>query len=251
MRHTIRSAGIRASLLAGLCCALVCGGVVRASEVIVIGRERKRRPFVRPRPVPEPHIDPSKITEAQKKRANELVDKFMAGKDGTKPSAEEKKKIAKLIKDFASDEYTVREAASKAILKFGAKALEQLREALKSKDAEVVQRADSAIKAVGNGSGNKLVTELRTIYAAAVTVINQRHQKWETRAYTAELMAIALENRGRKEEAAKKRKQQAAAKKKATELKRLMGLVRVRPRVIDKVFPRPLPGVRLMMERKG
>jgi hypothetical protein len=229
----------RVWLLSGLIFALVPGSAMSSAV---------RRPgggFIRP-PVPPRKIDPKKITDEQKKRAGALVDKYMTEPTGT--SAAEEKKIDKLIKDFGSDEYAVREAASREILKCGAKALKKLQAALKSKDAEVVQRAEAAIAAVKKTGGNTTVAELRKLYYAAVHVVSERRKKWEQTAYTAELQAIALEAQEKKEAAKEKRKIQAAAEKKVARLKALAALLtpasRPVPRPIRKLpIFRPLPGV--------
>jgi HEAT repeat protein len=59
-----------------------------------------------------------------------------------KPSTEQAARIKKLVKQLGADDFEEREAASKAIEKTGKAAVPALRGALKSKDAEVVTRAD-------------------------------------------------------------------------------------------------------------
>jgi hypothetical protein len=56
--------------------------------------------------------------------------------------------IQRLIQQMASDDYAERDAATKALAKLGEPALEALREAAKSKDAETRRRATTVIEAI-------------------------------------------------------------------------------------------------------
>jgi hypothetical protein len=207
--------------IGGLICATAFG---RASAGAPVGAQpeygiRARWPKQARKPA---------VTAEQKKRAAKLVDEYMAGSAVGKLDEKQKAEIAGLIKDFGSDQFAVRESASKAILKFGGKALEQLKEALKSKDAEVVQRAEAAIAEIKKSGGNRTVAELRKIYHAAVAVINARKEKLKGAGYKAELQAIALEAQGKKDEAEKKREEKAEFAKKVKELDKLVGLLAYR-----------------------
>jgi hypothetical protein len=228
--------------LGGLLCAVVFGAEARPAQKIALYG-------VRPRPrVPPVKVDPKSVTEEQKKAAAKLVDEYMGSKAAGTATEKDKQEIAKLIKDFGSDQFAVRESASKAILKFGGKALEQLKEALKSKDAEVVQRAEAAIAALQGGGSNRLVAELRGNYSAAILVISERRGEWKKKAYAAELQAIALEAQGKKAEAEKKRATKRAADKKMQELDKLRTLVvsgaRYRKIIRRKMMDQPAYGVR-------
>jgi hypothetical protein len=207
--------------LAGMACALAFGGVARAAQAVARYGARPR-----PRPMPAPQVNPKTVNAEQKKQAAKLVDEYMAGKAGGQPSAAEKKEIAKLIKDFGSDQFAVRESASKAIVKYGGKALKQLKAALKDKDAEVAQRAETAVQEITKGSSSRTVGELRRIYSAALVVIADRRKKWQAKAYAADLQAIALDNQKKTEAAAEKRTEKAEANKRVQELNKLHSLVR-------------------------
>jgi hypothetical protein len=216
--------------LVGICCAMFFGRAA-AGEAVV--QPAYGVPVRFPRKVAKPAV-----TEKQKQQANKLVDEYLAG-SSEKLTADEKKKIAKLVKDLGSDEYATREAASKAIIKFGSKALKQLKAALKSKDAEVVQRADAAIKEIGQSGGGPVIAGLRKIRAASLAVINQRKGKWKTAAYTAELQSIALKAQGKKKAAEKKLAEKKQADEKVKKLATLLGLVGGGVRLVP---GRPRPG---------
>ncbi len=216
--------------LVGLCCAMVFGRAA-AGEAVAQPEYGVRVRF--PRKVAQPAV-----TEEQKKQANKLVDEYLSGGSQTL-TADEKKKIAKLVKDLGSDEYATREAASKAIVKFGSKALKQLKAALESKDAEVVQRADAAIKEIGQSGASPAVAGLRKIRAASLLVINERQGKWKKAAYSAELQSIALKAQDKKKAAEEKLEEKKAADAKVAKLATLLGLVGGAARFVP---GRPVPG---------
>jgi hypothetical protein len=225
--------------LGGLLCAFVFSSEAPAA---VAAKRYGVRPF--PRPAPPPPVTPTRVTEEQKKRAGKLIDEYMAGRSGGAPTEKEKAEIAKLVKDLGAAEFAVREAASRGVLKYGGKALPQLREALKDRDPEVVQRAEAAIKAIQSGGNGRVVTQLRAMYSAAVTVIRQRQAKWRKAAYVAELQAVALEGQKRAEAARAKRAEMAAAKKKRADLELLVRQLTVRKMYDRRRGPQPAYGVR-------
>jgi hypothetical protein len=202
--------------LAGLACAFVFQSVAKAGQMML-------RYGVRPRP--RPASQPA-VSAEQKKKAAKLVTEYLEGKGSAQPSAEERKQIAKLIKDLGSNEFAVREAASAGVLKFGLRALPQLEEARKSTDAEVVQRAGAAIQEIRKGGGSRVVGELRKMYAAALAAISEAQQSLRKGAYAADLQAIALDSQKKTEAARKKRAEKAALEAKVQELNKLANLVR-------------------------
>jgi hypothetical protein len=58
-------------------------------------------------------------------------------------------RAARLVKDLGDDDFDVREQAEKDLIELGPAALPALRAALKSKDLEVVKRAERCIKEIG------------------------------------------------------------------------------------------------------
>jgi len=203
--------------LGGLLCAAVFGGAAQAGEPVAVRYGIKIRP-------PAPPVKPVASAE-QKKKAAELVEAYLAGKGAAAPSAAETKQIAKLISDMGADDYATREAASKAVLKYGSKALAQLKAATGSKDAEVVQRAETAIAAIRRGGAGEVVGALRRLRSAAHLVIREKQAALKKAAYKAELTAIALEAQKKTAEARKQRELAAATNRKIAELTRLYNLV--------------------------
>jgi len=202
--------------LAGVMCAVVFGRAA-AGEAVAQPEYgiRVRRPVKLTKPA---------VTKEQKEEAAKLVDKYMAASD-RKITDTEKKKIARLVRELGDEKYAVRENASKAIVKYGSKALKQLKVALKSKDAEVAQRAEAAISAINSSGGSPVVTGLRRIRAASIQVIGERRSRWEKAAHTAELQALAFKAQKKTKEAEKKLAEKKQAGEKAARLKALLGLV--------------------------
>jgi hypothetical protein len=164
------------------------------------------------------------VTEQQRKQAARLVDEYMSRKTA-KLSEKDRRKIAGLIADLGSDSFARREAASEAVVKYGARALKQLEAALKSDDAEVVQRARAAIGEIRGSGGDPLVARLRGLRAAALEVIRARRKKWRDAAHSAELQSIALQAQDKERQAGKKLEEKKAAEKKAARLAALLALV--------------------------
>ena len=203
--------------LAGLVCAVLFGSRAEAGQAVALYGVR-----IRP---PRPKIDEKSVTEEQKKKAGELVDAWMAGVKPAEPGAGEAKQIAKLIESLGSSDFRTREAASREVVKFGAKALGQLTEAQKSKDAEVRIRASAAVATINSGTGRKEIPELRKIKAAAHVVIRARQAKLGKQAYKLSLEARKLQSEGKKVEAAKKRAEAGALYTTNGKLSRLYSLV--------------------------
>jgi gas vesicle protein len=66
---------------------------------------------------------------------------LISSDDPSKPSPPDAKQIQKLIRDLGSDDFGIREKATRTLSDAGKEALPALREALQSNDAEVRQRA--------------------------------------------------------------------------------------------------------------
>jgi len=202
--------------IGGLLCAVVFGSRAEAADAVAVYG-------IRPRP--RPKFDEKSVTEEQKKKAGTLVDAWMAGVQPAEPSADEKKQIKKLVESFGSSNFQVREGASKAVVKFGAKALGQLQEAVKSKDAEVSTRAQAAISRINSGTDRKEVKELRDVKAAAHVVISARRTELYKQGGAANQEARKLRQEGKQDEAAKKQKEGSDLYKTAGKLNQLYNLV--------------------------
>ncbi len=201
--------------LAILGCVVCFGGKAYAMGVVIKPGFDPRGRRIAPKPV---------VTKEQEEQANKLVDEHMAG-GGEAPSDAEKKKIAELIKGLGSDDYATREASSREVIKYGAKALKQLKAARKDKDLEVVQRAEEAIKKIESTGGSPAIAALRKIRHAAIEVIGERKAKWQKLSYTAELQSIALKAQGKKQEAEKKLEEKKKAGVRVAKLTTLLRLV--------------------------
>jgi gas vesicle protein len=73
---------------------------------------------------------------------------LISSDDPAKPSPPDARQIQKLIRDLGSDDFEVREKASRALSDAGKVVLPALREALQSNDAEVRQRARRIMDAI-------------------------------------------------------------------------------------------------------
>ncbi len=198
--------------LAGFVCALVLGpraGAVEAPAP-VYGM-----------PVPPPDDRPPADADAQKK-ADELVSGFLAPVPAPAPPAAAKAEIDKLIADFGSDDPKVREAASAAVVKQGVAALGQLREALASKDAEVADRARTAIGAIEAAVRAPQVEELKKLGTAGQTALRGKWTEANRAALTAEKAAEDADKAGKPEEAEKLRAEAKVQRERAATLSTLL-----------------------------
>jgi len=220
--------------LGGVLCAVVFGGIADADAAVA----RKPKYGVKPRP--RPNARPSAKPEDIKK-ADKVVETYLAPVAATEPAAEQKARIDKLIKDFASEASATRAAASKAVIEFGAAALGALRGATDSPDAEVATRAQDAITRIERAVRDKLVVELKKNINAAVAAISVRQSKVNL-TYRAALKAETAARKAGDEKAreAARTRRVAASKLNA----KLLGL---RNRVSPvKSMPAPVYGVRVM-----
>ncbi len=146
---------------------------------------------------------------ASRKKATELLAQYFSD---DRPSAAELKSIRKLIADMGADDFGVREAASKNVLKYGRKALPALKEAAKSKDAEVVQRAEAAISAIEGGDRRRqILAELRKVKKDALAVIDGKIKDLQATCAEAKKVAAKLKAADKNAEALKKLAEAKAA----------------------------------------
>lgn len=143
-----------------------------------------------------------KVTEETKKEVTRLVDQYFKALEPGEQTPEVRAKVEKAVKDLGASEWAVREAASKDVLKLGRPAVGALRDALKSGDAEVVQRASDALKAI-EGEIAKPITDALKLYPQTVWVVIQgdidaTRDKWTK----AKVAAAEAEKAGKKDEAA-------------------------------------------------
>jgi hypothetical protein len=201
--------------LTGCLCALVFGPGVRAGEL----------PPPKPvygMPVPPPDNRPANDAEKQK-QAEGLLNEILAPVPAPEPPAPVKAEIEKLIKDFASDDAKIRDAASEAVVKLGVPALGALREATKSKDAEVAERSKAAIAGIEAAAKAPKIEELKKLELVGRMAVQQRLNAANLAAADAEQAAAAADKSG---DAAAAEKARATAKAERERAATLAGLVR-------------------------
>jgi len=205
--------------LAGCFCALVFGRGVTAREAVgpLYGVEPVNPAPVAPKPPPPP------VQEDARQKIDKLINDYLAAQSPAPATAELKEKIARLIKELGDNEWSVREAASKALVDIGQPALAALKEALKSKDAEVAMRAREAVEKI-EGAG-ATVEGLRALGYAAQAAVQKR--LLEERRLIAEKAGAAAEAElaGRKDEAEKARAGAKQAQANTAALAKLLALL--------------------------
>jgi hypothetical protein len=97
------------------------------------------------------HVDPANDEE---RKADELIRRLLTGAP-EELTAERKAALERVIADFGSDKFALREAASTSAGAFGREDIPLLRQAAGSKDPEVAERAKAAIAALERASGLK------------------------------------------------------------------------------------------------
>ena len=104
--------------------------------------------------------DPKAVAKAREELARN-IDEYSSPVAATEPSAEQKAKVQKLIGEFGSGDFKVRESAVAAASAQGAAALGQLRAALADKDAEVSDRAKRAVAAIETAARQALLVQMK------------------------------------------------------------------------------------------
>jgi hypothetical protein len=160
--------GNRSQTMTRICCSglallLSTCAAVLAAEGFPQGTERPPIPNgnpqegvapTRPGFVPAQTTDPAgykdrvAAKEREVTRLVKIVEEYLAPVTPAEPTAEQKAAAAKAIADFASQDFETREKASAEVLKLGPAAIAALREAGKSKDAEVAKRAAQALSVI-------------------------------------------------------------------------------------------------------
>jgi len=153
-----------------------------------------------------------------KAQAVKLVDQYLASLKPVKVTPEINAKVASLVKQLGSREFSARDAASKELAKIGKAALPALRAATKSKDLEVAERAQAAIEVV---EGSEAVTALRSLGWSTKLIIYKRKVAASRAGAKCAAGLAAAEKAGKKEEAAKLKARLAAARKLLTDLEGL------------------------------
>jgi hypothetical protein len=195
--------------LAGSLCALVFGRWAGAGEL----------------PAPKPVYGmPARpvVSEDDQKKAEGLLAEYLAPVPAPEPPPPAKAEIEKLIKDFASEDAKVREAASGAVVKQGRAALGLLRGALTSKDAEVVERSRMAIGVIENSVRGPQIEEMKKLGAAGQNFVRQKWTEANAAALTAEKAATEAEKAGKADEAEKSKAEAKAARERAGALAGLL-----------------------------
>jgi hypothetical protein len=142
---------------------------------------------------------PAKAARDKTEKAEALIAEYLGP---AKLSEKDKQSISRLIGNLGSDDFATRQSASKELPTYGRKALEQLRAALKSPDAEVVERAKQAIAAIEKGGEElRIVTALRETKAVSLKVIDREIKSTKAAAAKLAKEAAELEKAGKGEEA--------------------------------------------------
>ena len=170
-------------------------------------------------------VQVEQVTEETKKEVERLVADYFKALDVPAPSAEEKARIEKLVAGLGAEEWAAREEASKALVKIGAPAESALRQAARSKDAEVASRAREALNVIEAASRKPTLDALRkypqTVWVVVQGQIEKTREGW-TKANAA---AAEADKAGRKDEAEKLRAEARALGGRISELDRLYWLV--------------------------
>ena len=149
-------------------------------------------------------------------RTEQLVEDYLKAPAPVEPAAEAAKEIARLIRDFGSEDFEVRDAASRAITKHGAAAIAALRQALKSQDAEVVSRAELALAAIEATVRQAKAGEIQALYkkwgAPVLEVVQRKYVELVQAARTAAAAALEAEKAGKAEAAEQARAQARSAR---------------------------------------
>ena len=206
--------------LAGLFCALIFGPAATAQEASV-------RYGIRPLPPVEGPV----VNEEQKNKAEKLMADYLAPAAAAEPTPEQKAALEKLIKDFGSADFKVRDAASTEVVKQGGAALPLLREAAKNSDPEVATRAGAAVAAIEAAAHQGIVGELKNLGSAGrmAAMLKMR----EARAEQVKAMEASQKARDAGEEA----RAQAAAKVGAARAKVAALLALYEQLGMDKIVP--------------
>ncbi len=138
---------LAAAVLACSAAAAVAGDSVK----------REIRPeVIAPPAIKEPvQIGPAEGPKETKPKKNK--DKKVEKPVDPEPTPEQRKKIAKYIKDLSSEVYATRKAASDGLLKIGRPALASLRAAVKSDDFEQSEAANKIIAQIEGNRGRSTV----------------------------------------------------------------------------------------------
>ena len=176
----------------------------------------------------------TKFRVQNKAQAEKLVTQYLASLKPVKVTPEIKVRVKELIKALGSRKYTERESASKALVKIGKPALEALKEAKKSKDPEVVQRAQAAIEQI---EGGEAVGSLQRLGWSAKLAVYKRRVAAEKDVAKCAARLSAAEKAKKKDEAKKSRAELAVAKKRLAEIEGLKKKMMQRTVRAMPVFP--------------
>lgn len=219
--------------LAGALCALAFGRGARCQEAQA---EYGVRPVGPPSAVPlMPRGD-----EESRQEAGRLVDAWLAANLSAPAELtdELKARIGKLVGELGSDDFQKRENASAELVRIGRPALDALRQAAKSPDAEVAQRAAAAVEKIDAGPA---LDRLRGLGWIAQVVIGERVRDERKAIISAAGAAAEAEQAGRKDEAEKLRTRAKEARARSDALGKLAALI-TQPPVGVKPAPGPAPG---------
>ena len=132
--------------LLGAFCALVFGRDALAAEAVALYGVRARPPV----PVDREPVKP--LTAEEQAELNTTIDRYLAGEitGAVEVSDEEAARIDALVKQLGVESFDAREKAQAELRTLGTKAFAELREAAKSGDAEVADRAERLLARIGD-----------------------------------------------------------------------------------------------------
>jgi len=207
--------------LAGLFCALVFGrsGVAGEQAEQPVYGVRVDPGFIAPvAPKPRHPAD-----DEARRKAGQLIEQYLASQNPPPAGDELKARIDKLIKDLGANEWDVREKASKELSGIGRPSLDALKEAARSKDPEVAQRA--ADLAAGIADDKATLEQLRDMGATGLLALQERLAT-ERKAVTGKAGAAGeADLAGRKDEAEKLRAEAKQAQANVAALVKLAALL--------------------------
>ncbi len=192
--------------MGGFLCALLFGGPTQGCAPAA------------PEPVAaKPRPKPPGAAKEKPLTPKELVEDYLRPVAATEPSKEAGEKIEGLIRDFGSEEFKTRDAASRAILKHGPAALRALRKAKDSKDEEGANRARGAIAVIESRvrqTKARKIAELKgKAKSAAVQLVRGKYAEARKATGTAAQAVRAAEKSDKPGEIEKARAEQRAARR--------------------------------------
>lgn len=238
--------------LLGAFCALLFGPRADAGELgqaVALYGVRPVRPPERPPGEPADRERAKPLTEEERAEIETLLDRYLAGELAgvEEPTEEEAARIAGLVKQLGAEDFGAREKAQEALAEFGAKAIPALREAAKSGDAEVADRAERLLAKLGDPEEKAVREAFAKFGGRAGSVVYGRVSRLRREAALAAAKAARAEKEGEEEQAGALRREQGEKNTQAGRLAALARKLGLAPVLISpggKYGVRPPPQIR-------